>query len=158
MQTKAELEEWYKNPDPWGYTTTKDDSERKEQILSALPGYYDRALDIGCGEGWITKDLPARVIHGLELSDTARIRIPEPVVAIVEPKGKYDLIVLTGVLYKQYDYRYFIEIVDKHSKPGTTILTCHIKDWEQTLPGEPEFVEEFPYREYVEVLRRYICG
>lgn len=158
MQTKDELEEWYSQPDPWEYETNPDDSIRKEYVLAALePHWYQRALDVGCGEGWITKDLPARVIHGLELSDTARERIPEPVIAIETPTYKYDLIILTGVLYEQYDYRSMMKMVKDYSRRGTTVLTCHIKDWEQELPFKAEYVEEFPYRGYIEVLRRYVC-
>lgn len=157
-QSKEELEEWWSTPDAWGYTTNPDDLIRKGHILTALePHYYHRALDIGCGEGWITKDLPASLIHGLELSDTARARIPEPVIAITEPEGEYDLIVLTGVLYDQYNYKAMMKMAKDHSRRGTTILTCHIKDWEHELPLKTEYVEEFPYREYVEVLRRYVC-
>jgi hypothetical protein len=155
MQSKDELEAWYQTPDPWDYKNTPDDIERKKRILAALPAKYKRALDIGCGEGWITKDLPAEVIHGLELSDTARARIPPPAIGVTKPAGKYDLIILTGVLYKQYDHNRMIDTVYTHAAKGATILTCHIKDWEHELPSDAEYIEEFPYREYVEILRRY---
>lgn len=158
MQTKEELEQWYATPDPWAYQNNPDDIDRKKRILRALESpSYKRALDIGCGEGWITKDLPAKVIHGLELSEAGADRIPKPAVAVREPKGLYDLIVLTGVLYKQYDHTSMVRMVKKHAAPGATILTCHIKSWEQPLPLRAEYIEEFPYREYTEVLRRYKC-
>jgi hypothetical protein len=157
-QSREELDQWYEKPDPWGFQTHPDDADRKRRILDAMkrPGpKYKRALDIGCGEGWITKDLPAALIHGLELSHKARARIPKPVVAVEEPDGKYDLILVSGVLYKQFDYQSIHAMVREHAGPKATVVTCHIKDWEMPLPGEPEHVEEFGYREYVEVLRRY---
>ena len=55
-QTKTELENWYQNTDPWNYEKTTDDIIRKEKILSLL-STYTTALDIGCGEGFITKDI-----------------------------------------------------------------------------------------------------
>jgi hypothetical protein len=57
MQNQNELEKWYQKNDPWDYTGNKDDAYRKERILSNLKT-YNRGLDIGCGEGFITKDLP----------------------------------------------------------------------------------------------------
>ena len=60
QQTKQELEDWYKKNDPWSYKTTNDDIIRKEKILSLLEN-YNTALDIGCGEGFITTDLPANI-------------------------------------------------------------------------------------------------
>lgn len=158
MQTRDELEDWYKNPDPWGFQTNPDDAERKRRILAAIrrPGpKYKRALDVGCGEGWISKDLPAAVIHGLEWSKTARARIPDPVVAVEEPSGKYDLILISGVLYPQYDWESIHRLVPEYAAKGATVVTCHIAGLEQPLPGEHEVVEEFPYREYVEIIRRY---
>jgi hypothetical protein len=157
-QSREELEDWYKTPDPWGFQTHPADADRKQRILDAIkrPGpKYKRALDVGCGEGWITKDLPATLIHGLELARTARARIPKPVVAIEEPDGKYDLILVSGVLYRQFDYQSIHDMVARHAAARATVVTCHIKDWEMPLPGEAEHVEEFPYREYTEVLRRY---
>jgi hypothetical protein len=157
-QSREDIEAWYANPDPWGFQTNPADADRKARILAAMkrPGpKYKRALDVGCGEGWITKDLPAALIHGLELSETARARIPSPVVAVEEPSGKYDLILVSGILYAQYDYRGVHELVAKHAGKGCVVVTCHIKDLEQPLPGEPELVEEFPYREYTEIIRRY---
>jgi len=161
MQSKPEIEDWYQTPDPWGYETNPDDMLRKQKILNALPGTYKRALDIGCGEGWITKDLPAKVIHGLEWSDNARARIPKPVVAVTEPSGKYDLVVLTGVLYPQYDFQTIGRLAEKHLAKGGTLLMCHIEDWLQLLPGKIDAVlehqERFPYRQYTELLERYKC-
>ena len=155
MQTKSELEQWYETPDPWGYETNPDDLTRKKRILEALTGTYDRALDIGCGEGWITKDLPAKEIHGLELSETARTRLPANVKAVKEPIGGYDLIVATGVLYKQYDWRQILDWIKWHSTG--TILIAGIEDWLVDLSelGKPDYVKQFKYRDYIQEARVY---
>ncbi len=158
MQSREELEAWYETPDPWGFQTNPDDQDRKRRILAAIrrPGpKYKRALDVGCGEGWITADLPAALIHGLEWSETARARIPASVIGVEEPSGKYDLILVSGVLYEQYDWQGIHDMVSAHAGKGATVVTCHIRDLEKPLPAEHEHVEEFPYREYVEILRRY---
>lgn len=157
MQRKEDIERWYDKPDPWGYETHPDDLIRKRRILKALEGRtYNRALDIGAGEGWITKDLPAKVIHGLELSEQARARMPSPVAPVTEPHGKYDLIVLTGVLYDHYDRDTFVQWVRDHRAKRAVVLTCHIKAWEVPLPYESQYEESFQYREYTQILRRYV--
>lgn len=157
-QSKEELERWYEIPDPWGYTSNLHDWERKKRILKALEGKrFERALDIGCGEGFITKDLPAFALYGLEASDNAKSRVSPNVTTITQPEGKYGLIIATGVLYSQYDWRSMLDLIKAHA--CGTILTSHIKDWE--MPEIAEILEiadqiheeEFPYREYMQKLR-----
>lgn len=157
MQTKEELEQFYSLSDPWGYQTNDEDTKRKNIILNELGNfeYFKRALDIGCGEGWITKDLPAKKIYGMDLSDNAVSRLPNNVTAVKKPFLKYDLIIATGVLYQQYDVEKILELIKKHAKG--IVLTCNIKDWEiNNLPIEKQMKEfEFQYREYTQKLRIY---
>lgn len=156
MQKSDEINAWYVTKDPWKYATTPDDLLRKKKILGAIPGKYYRALDIGAGEGWITKDLPAEYIYGYEISENATHRFPANVRLCTEPIGMYDLILATGVMYPQYDYKKFVEIIKDHAN-GIVIL-CNIKEWE--VPevasiGTPLYSKEFDYREYKQVLRVY---
>lgn len=155
MQSKEELDQWYADRDPWAYETTADDLERKQRILKALSGRYERALDIGCGEGWITKDLPAKKIYGLELSDVARERLPKNVRGVTKPVGKYDLILATGVLYQQYNWPQMLGWIRRHA--SGTVLVAGIKDWLVDLSelGDPVYAEEFKYRDYTQALRVY---
>ncbi len=150
----SELEKWYSTPDPWGYESNQDDIKRKNIILSKL-NKYKRALDIGCGEGWITKDLPAKEIYGIEEADLAAERLPKNIKRIDEPNGKYDLIIATGVLYKQYDYEKMTNWIIKHA--NGLVLTSNIKSWEiNKLPQDKQIhEEEFKYREYTQKLRIY---
>lgn len=153
MQTKNELENWYKNVDPWSYKMTQDDVVRKEKILSLLES-YDTALDIGCGEGFITTDLPANKIYGIELSDNASSRLPKNVTRLLSPEGKYDLVVTTGTLYRQYDNQQIRNWVLESSKKH--ILVGGIKDW-MIWSNFGEIIKEieFKYREYTQIIRLY---
>ena len=52
VQSKEDLERWYSQSDRWGYFHEPDDSIRLKNILRILD-YYDKAIEIGCGEGLI---------------------------------------------------------------------------------------------------------
>lgn len=159
MQTKAEIEKDYQNPDPWGFQSHPDDAMRKEKILKALEPYgpFTSVLDVGAGEGWITKDIPAESRHGYEISDKAAARFPDNVERVAAPFGKYDLVIATGVLYTQYDYQDFLDIIKRCS--SRIVLLCNIKDLEVpevAALGMPEVhTEEFKYRDYTQKLRVY---
>ena len=153
MQSKADLEDWYVTKDPWGYETNPHDAFRLETILEELKPYapFERALDVGAGEGWLTQHLPAKHIDAIELSDRAASRFPKNVHRVSEPHGSYDLIIATGVLYQQYDWQSLIHILKGSTR---TILTCNISDWELGLDqlGKPDVSIYFPYRHYTEHL------
>lgn len=150
MQSKQELDTWYSKQDPWSYKDNPHDIRRKEIILSHLKGEYKRALDIGAGEGWLTKDLPAKEIHGIEVSDVAASRFPENVKRVHKPEGKYDLIIATGVFYDQYDYKQMHQWILDHA--SGLVLTSNIKSWERPLPKKPFFEDEYEYRDYTQHL------
>lgn len=154
-QALDEIERFYSQKDPWNYETTPDDQYRKEKILKAINGEYVRALDIGGGEGWISKDLPANSIEVYEVSRNALKRLPEGILGTTEATGKYDLIVATGVMYKHYHYETFLNIIKKHATK--TVLIAGIKDWlvDTTQLGGLVYEEEFPYREYTQVIKVY---
>lgn len=159
MQSKADLESFYTDPDPWGYKSNIHDNDRLKRILRALSdvsdGVYTRALDIGAGEGFLTEHLPAHSIDAIEISDAAASRLPAPIRRVHAPDGKYDLIVATGVLYSQYDHIQMTKWIEEAA--SHIVLTCNIKDWEiNDLPKDKIIREfEFPYREYVEHLVIY---
>lgn len=155
MQNKNELEEWYKEKDPWGYEIHPDDLRRKESILAILGKQkYDRVLDICCGEGWITKDLPGKEIHGIEISDVAAARFPENVKRVFEPEGKYDLVVCTGALYEQYDHRQLSKWINKSAKKH--IIIAGIKEWLIDVGyGTLKTEIYFPYRDLTQIIKLY---
>lgn len=151
MQTKEELEKWHRKKDAWGYETNQFDLERKKIILSLL-GNYDKALDIGAGEGWITKDLPVKEIHAIEISDNASSRFPNNIKRVFKPEGKYDLVITTGTLYEQYDCEQILNWI-KDSSIGN-VLIAGIKDWLIELP-KPDIYKEFKYRNYTQSVYFY---
>jgi hypothetical protein len=156
MQTKQELEDWYDVPDRWNYFQSNDDKIRKDKIMGMLPCTYDNALDVGCGECFIAKDLPAKNIFGIELSDMASSRFPENVTRIYKPSPeiKYDLVISTGTMYSQYDhnlmYSFIMEAASKH------ILIAGIKDWiiEKDY-GKLLNRIEFPYMHFTQIVSLY---
>lgn len=158
---KEKLEKFYTKNDPWGYETNPEDKKRKEIILKELGKYtpdhgFKRVLDIGAGEGWLTKDLPGHEIYGYEISDKAASRFPDNVKRIKDEDlkdQKFDLIIATGVFYKQYDYKKMLDMIMKYA--NGIVLTCNIKDWEiNDLPFKTSEMY-FPYRQYVEHLAIY---
>lgn len=166
MQDPKEIEEHYKNPDPWGYKTNPEDKMRKAHILEIIERFaepfredrplFKRALDIGAGEGWITESLPAEEIFGYEISDTAASRFPENVKRILTGEGRYDLILATGVMYGHYDVPSFIKMIKEHAS-GLVVLV-NIKAWESPLLrelGDTIYEEDFPYSEFIEHIRIY---
>ena len=153
MQSKEELENWYLREDPWNYKTTEDDYFRKEKILSLLKK-YDKALDIGCGEGFITKDLPANEIFGIELSDNASLRLPSNITRLIQPVDTYDLVMTTGTLYQQYNHQQITNWIKQSASHH--ILVGGIKDWMIWSEfGEIINEIEFQYREYTQIIRLY---
>lgn len=132
MQTKEDLEKWYDIPDRWNYFNSLQDEFRREFILRMLDEEYVNALDIGCGECFVTQVLPAKNIYGIELSDNAASRFPSNVTRVHEPKGKYDLVVSTGTLYPQYDHEQMAKWIKESASHH--ILIGGIEQW--LLPYE----------------------
>lgn len=168
IQPAQEIEDHYKNPDPWGYQTNPDDIYRKKEIVSTckfLIPYsefnFKSVLDIGAGEGWITKDLPAVTKSAYELSDQAAARFPEGVTRCLYPFGEYELVTACGILYQHYDIQKFFEFFKMASR---YVVTCNIEDWEVPQMRDVKFLTEelglipqmerrFKYREYFQKLR-----
>lgn len=148
---------WYDVEDPWGYQSHPDDLKRYDKIIEQLWKYgpFDRALDIGAGEGWITGAIPAMEIHGIEIDDQAAKRFPDHVKRLTEPDGKYDLVMATGVLYRQYDWEQMAKWIEEAA--SGIILISGIEEWAVpwTPPGVKVHQERFKYREYYQRLRIY---
>jgi hypothetical protein len=163
MQSKEELEQWYLREDPWNYKNNPADLKRKAELIMALNevnsfNEYERALDIGAGEGFVTCSLPAKEIHGIEISDNAASRFPDNVKRVLAPcMKKYDLVMTTGTLYTQYDHRQIKDwIVDCSTRH---ILVAGIRDWLIDYKfGNVIFEKEFQYREFTQRVIIYEVG
>lgn len=125
-------DEFYKTPDPWGYKTSEVDRVRKVKILATLVKYgpYESALDIGCGEGWITTDIPATDIFGYEISEVAKSRWPKNINEHCDGY-KYDLVLATGVLYSDYEFPALFGLINDTA--AKYLVTCHIASREMKL-------------------------
>ena len=163
--TGVKLDKFYKKPDPWGYQTNPADAERKRIIIERLNEYgpFMRALDLGCGEGWITADLPVPEIWGWDISAVARSRIPAGVNVpdrLDDIAGKFDLILATGVLYDHYSPESLFDVIARCA--SRIVLTCHITISEMVsitrIRGRQVHLEEFPYRGKIERLRIFEVG
>lgn len=153
MQTKQELENWYSNFDRWGYFHEPDDEIRLQNILMLLTD-YERALDVGCGEGFITRHLPAKQIFGLDISENATSRLPENVIAINKPEGKYDLVISTGTLYEQYNHSHIASLISESA--SRHVLIAGIDDWLKPYSFGRVIKEVvFPYRQFKQRITLY---
>lgn len=153
LQSKEEIEEFYKTPDPWGYKMTVDDIDRRDYILGTLEmvGASGKVLDIGAGEGFISNGLER--VDQIEISDNAA---KELINRVKKPSGKYGAIIAAGVLYEQYDYKQMRQWIFKHAKD--IVLTCHYNKAgvaHDKFNKELVFYAEFPYREGKQIMRVY---
>ena len=172
IQSKDELEDWYSDSDPWGYNTNPQDTIRKARILSVIPQLpYENVLDIGCGNGFLTNDLPGKRITGLEISEKAVEWARKTAPAHVDYRSgslfdlpdldlpSMDLVVITGVLYPQYigeANKLALVLIDRILKPGGILVTSHIYSWLKVrFPYLTVSREYFAYREYSQVLEVY---
>ena len=178
LQPLKELENFYNNNDPWNYETNADDIRRKSIILSEIPERkYENVLDIGCGHGFITRELPGKKIIGVDVPANAitqaklnhskqhnKNNIDFTQSSIFELNshisGVYDLIVITGVLYPQYigEAKSLIyKIVDRFLANDGILLCSHINEW-YTLRFPYLMLENyyFEYREYTQCLEVYV--
>lgn len=163
MQDKAEIEKSYQVQDPWGYQKNPDDFNRKRILLKVINLFCPmirNALDICCGEGWITKDIEARRIYGIELSNNAAERFPTVVNRIHKPDPDlaYDLVMATGCLYAHYDWETITSHIQQAASKDTVIVISNIETWEhkpalERIPGKQIFEARFPYNEHHQKLR-----
>jgi SAM-dependent methyltransferase len=177
IQEKGELDAFWRTEDPWQYRSTVDDRLRLAELKAALPRReYRRTLDVGCGDGFVTFELPGERVLGLDLSaealawarkaaaarpDGARFEFREASVfdlgsLALEPQ---DLVVITGVLYPQYIARGFAAIdatVQRLLAPGGILVSVHIGAWHPHGFGLTRLVQRrYAYRQYEHVLEVY---
>lgn len=130
------------DPDPWRFRTSGYEREKYADTLGALTRpRYARGLEIGCSIGVFTAQLAARcdallAIDGSETAlDTARaacaafahVRFAARTVPDGFPEGRFDLIVLSEVLYYLHGAdldRVAARCLDA-LEPGGDLVLCH---------------------------------
>jgi len=175
LQSLNELEKWWVHPDPWKYEDNNDDLTRRTMLLSVLPRKrYKKALDIGCGNGFVTTRLPCDEILGIDISANAiehakkrsegqNIRylqasvfdLPELLIG-----QTFDLVIISGLLYPQYigksELLIYI-IIDNLLQSDGHLVSCHIEEWYNVRFPYIQLVREYyPYREYNHILEVYL--
>jgi 2-polyprenyl-3-methyl-5-hydroxy-6-metoxy-1,4-benzoquinol methylase len=177
IQSREDLDKFYSNNnDPWNYSTNSDDQLRKNYLFANLPRrLYERTLDIGCGNGFVTLDLPGREIVGVDISQKAvehaisrakdlqheNMKFLDRSIFDLSSKefGRFDLVVITGVLYPQYIGKarsIIYKIVDDLLDDEGILISCHINEW--SPPRFPYINLDtvlYQYREYTHRLEVY---
>ncbi|MBB4039578.1 2-polyprenyl-3-methyl-5-hydroxy-6-metoxy-1,4-benzoquinol methylase [Microvirga flocculans] len=171
MKTATDLDEFYDRDDPWDYETTPDDVVRKRRLSEVLPTLTpQRTLDIGCGDGFVTFDLPGSEVVGIDLASRAisaanRKATARPDAArfkfevasffdlTASKFGKFDLIVITGVIYKEYlgqSSALVHAIVDDLLQQDGFLISCHIDEWTTSrFPYTLLDTSFYSYRNYI---------
>tara|TARA_R110001583_G_scaffold145875_1_gene297903 strand:- start:26073 stop:26600 length:528 start_codon:yes stop_codon:yes gene_type:complete len=162
IQKREELENWHSKEDPWGYQNNKHDLIRKEILLSEIPvKEYKNVLDIGCGQGFITKDLPGKNIFGVDISNEAinfankinneRCKFIQGSIFEIHKlfEIQFDLIIITGVLYPQYigsSSSLIYLLINQVLNNNGILISVHINEW---------YNAQFPYLKLNQVIYNY---
>ncbi|MBX9256741.1 class I SAM-dependent methyltransferase [Desmonostoc muscorum CCALA 125] len=173
LQSPKDLEAFYQQNDPWQYEITPDDKKRKETILSEIPNKnYRHVLDIGCGHGFITRDLPGENVLGVDISsnairqakahETSRVNFLQSSIFEIpeQTQQKFELVIITGVLYSQYignSYNLIYLLINQLIVDDGILICCHIDEWYKArFPYLMLDYYLFGYREYTQRLEIYI--
>ena len=130
------------DPDPWQFRTSDYERGKYAATLGALTRpRYGRALEVGCSIGVFTTALAPRcdALLAIDGSDTALARARETCAALPQvrfearivpdgfPDGRFDLIVLSEVLYYLHasDLRRVAARCLDALAPGGELILCH---------------------------------
>ena len=151
---QAEFEALYRDdPDPWGMETSAYEGAKYDATLAALPRErFGRGLEVGCSIGVLSMRLAERCdrLLALDVSEGALARARgRPGAERVDwrraevpggwPAGRYDLIVLSEVLYflEPDEVRALAELAARDLSPGgALVLVNWLGACDRTLDGE----------------------
>jgi len=141
--------------DPWNYRSSDYEQSKYQDTLSMLPdGLIGDALEVGCAEGVFTQMLAPRVTNltGLDVSSTALERAGKALtgtpnvtfsclnIADENPKGKYNLIVVSEVLYYMGSNANIGAVAARIVEwlhPNGHLILCHLRSQVDEAEGHP---------------------
>jgi SAM-dependent methyltransferase len=147
------------SPDPWSFETSPYERKKYERTLGVLQGRrYRRALEVGCSIGVFTAMLAplcdellavdvserAVAVARERLADFPHVRVERRRLPEETPKGPFDLVVASEVLYYWPEevmlvaLRRFEEIL----APGGVLLAVHWRKETKTYPLQGDEVHE----------------
>ncbi|WGF89929.1 class I SAM-dependent DNA methyltransferase [Marinivivus vitaminiproducens] len=130
------------DPDPWRFHDSPYEQAKYDHTLSALPqARYASALEVGCSVGVLTRRLaercaallavdaaPSAVDRARQVNrDLAHVRVERRVLPGDAPCGRFDLIVLSEVLYyfDAADLQRVCVWVGRRALPDADIVLVH---------------------------------
>lgn len=136
------------NIDPWNYARSPFEAFKRARLLQACgPGPFGRALELACANGLVTEALAPRCLRltavdaaptalreaARRLVDQRHVRFALAVLPDEMPRGPFDLIVVSEILYylRPKDLRRLVSRLEKALAPGGRIvLLHHLTDFE----------------------------
>lgn len=130
------------DPDPWRFETSAYERAKYDRTIAALAGRrYDRALEVGCANGVLTRRLAdlADALVALDVSDSAlagararcqgldTVSFRRATFPAEAPVGVFDLILLSEVVYYWSDADIVLagRRIDAALAPGGDVLLVH---------------------------------
>ncbi|MEP6925236.1 MAG: SAM-dependent methyltransferase [Pyrinomonadaceae bacterium] len=148
------FEEVYRaNADPWNFETSEYERAKYAATLAALPQtHYQKAFEIGCSIGVLTKELAARCtkLLAIDVSDAAlekaqkrcaklsQISFEKMQIPAEFPAAAFDLILVSEVGYylAPEDWQTATEKIAKHLELNGNVVLVHwipfVHDYPQT--------------------------
>ena len=140
-----------RDEDPWGFRTRDYERGKYADTVAALDGRrFSRAVEVGCSIGELTARLAPQcdALLGVDIAEAAlaqarrrnadapQVRFARLALPDERPDGRFDLIVLSEVLYyfSRADLRRVAEWVGEALEPGGCALLVH---WLGETPDYP---------------------
>lgn len=166
LRSKEEWERWYATPDPWQSDGSEKDRVRTQAILDRLKfAHFAHFLDVGCGEGRLTKALSTLCDHSLAVDiaenalDRARARYHDiefqqgdllDVIARPEVAGTpFDFVSVSEVLYYLCTDEERIAAIAGLSRIGTPLCLFYFS---VIVTGPTQHRRYFTHDEFLDLL------